>query len=264
MQPGPQETNDHAQFQNSPTLLAQPAALGYQRVVGVRPMGPGWWQRLNAWLLRLSPKRRAGVGVGFGCATLISVCALCSCAVLAFGGGTSAGTSATHQVIASTATNSSSQPASKNALAKATATATTAHAQPTVTAQPTATAATAATATATATAAPAATATPKPKPTATPKPRPTATPQPKPTATPKPSCPNGAVNNNPWCYNFTSGSTISNPPSNFCNYFNCIKSFWENTNGYVEQCVDGMYSHSGGRSGSCSSHGGNSRPLLKP
>src|SRR5450631_1065745 len=66
---------------------------------------------------------------------------------------------------------------------------------------------------------------------------------------------------NPWNYNFCGGGTISSPPTNFCSYFNCIPSFWQFTNGYVEECVDTMYSHSGGVSGSCSSHGGNLRPL---
>jgi len=54
---------------------------------------------------------------------------------------------------------------------------------------------------------------------------------------------------------------IYNPPAAFCDYFPCIPSFWTSTNGYVEECVDGDFSHSGGRSGSCSYHGGNYRPL---
>jgi hypothetical protein len=54
---------------------------------------------------------------------------------------------------------------------------------------------------------------------------------------------------------------IYSPPTNFCDYFNCIPSFWNSTNGYVEECVDGTYSHSGGRSGACSHHGGELRPL---
>jgi hypothetical protein len=107
------------------------------------------------------------------------------------------------------------------------------------------------------TATPSPTATPKPKPTATPKPKPTATPKPKPTCIP------GAVNCNPWGYNFSHGSYIYNPPGAFCSYFACIANFW-NGKGYVMQCQDGMYSKSGGRSGSCSYHGGNRRPLLKP
>jgi hypothetical protein len=37
--------------------------------------------------------------------------------------------------------------------------------------------------------------------------------------------------------------------SDFCSYFNCIPSFWQSTNGYGEECHDGTYSHSGGRSG---------------
>ncbi len=117
--------------------------------------------------------------------------------------------------------------------------------------------------TSTATLVPTATPTPKPTPALT-KPTPTPTPKPKPKPTPKPSC--NAVNGNPWCYNFDSngGSLITNPPSNFCDYFNCIASFWapdDPDGGYVVQCVDGTFSQSGGESGSCSHHGGNSRPL---
>jgi hypothetical protein len=102
------------------------------------------------------------------------------------------------------------------------------------------------------------TAVPTAAPTAPPTARPTVPPTPPPTAPPRNLC--GAPAN-PWNYNFCGGGTISSPPSDFCSYFNCIPSFWDSTNGYVEQCADGAYSHSGGRSGSCSSHGGNRRPL---
>ena len=68
---------------------------------------------------------------------------------------------------------------------------------------------------------------------------------------------------NPWGYTFDRGSLILNPLSNFCDYFNCIASFWNGT-GYVLQCVDGTYSLSGGRTGACSSHGGPLRLLYAP
>jgi hypothetical protein len=69
---------------------------------------------------------------------------------------------------------------------------------------------------------------------------------------------------NPWCYSVTSGgSVIYSPPSNLCDYLNCISSFWSSTNGYVIQCADGEFSHSGGVSGSCSTHDGNWRPLYR-
>lgn len=103
-----------------------------------------------------------------------------------------------------------------------------------------------------------------PSPTATKQPTviPTTRPTQPPTPAPKPTQPTcQAVNNNPWCYNFTPGNLIYNPPSNFCDYFNCIPSFWQSTNGYVDECNDGTYSHSGGRSGACSHHGGEMRPL---
>jgi len=69
---------------------------------------------------------------------------------------------------------------------------------------------------------------------------------------------------NPWDYNFCVGNVIYSPPSNFCSYFNCIASFWISTNGYVAECIDGTYSHSGGVQGACSSHGGVWRALLGP
>ncbi len=98
-----------------------------------------------------------------------------------------------------------------------------------------------------------------PTPTATP----TATPVPAQTTAP-PAAPTtnlcGAPSN-PWGYNFCGGSPIYDAPSNFCSYFDCIESFWESTNGYLEECVDGSYSHSGGRDGACSYNGGEYRSL---
>lgn len=101
--------------------------------------------------------------------------------------------------------------------------------------------------------------TPVPTPTAKPTPRPTATPtQPivqQPTPTTTPHC--VAVNNNPWCYNFiTPGNVIMNPPSAFCSYFNCVSTFWVDTNGYVAECGNGKYTHSASVNGACSRDGG--------
>ncbi len=76
-----------------------------------------------------------------------------------------------------------------------------------------------------------------PPPTLTPSPTPThwstpttvaqvqPTPKPTPKPTPTPAC--KAVNNNTWCYNFDSagGKLITNPPSNFCDFFPCIATF---------------------------------------
>lgn len=109
---------------------------------------------------------------------------------------------------------------------------------------------------------------PSSRPTPTPTPAPTATPTPTPTPAPPPAPPPpqnlcGAPSN-PWGYNFCGGALIYSPPANFCSYFNCIPSFWKSTNGYVDQCNDGTYSHSGGRQGACSYHGGEQRPLYAP
>jgi len=41
----------------------------------------------------------------------------------------------------------------------------------------------------------------------------------------------------------------------FCSTHTCIPNF-SNGTGYVVQCVDGEWSHGGGRPGACSGHGG--------
>jgi hypothetical protein len=68
---------------------------------------------------------------------------------------------------------------------------------------------------------------------------------------------------NPWGYTFDGGALIFSPPSNFCNYFNCIASFWNGV-GYVVQCGDSTFSLSGGRTGVCSGHGAFFRNLYAP
>ena len=70
-----------------------------------------------------------------------------------------------------------------------------------------------------------------------------------------------AVNNNPWCYNFSPGSLIYSPNAAFCNYFSCVSTFWVDTNGYVAECANGRFTHSDGVSGACSRDGGVLRTL---
>ena len=115
-------------------------------------------------------------------------------------------------------------------------------------------------------------ASPSPKPTAPPSPKPSPSPSPQPVAPPvapppppppPPPSTCGAPAN-PWGYNFCGGNLIYSPPGNFCSFFNCIPSFWKSTLGYVDECKDGTYSHSGGRQGACSYHGGEMRPLYSP
>jgi hypothetical protein len=87
---------------------------------------------------------------------------------------------------------------------------------------------------------------------------------PSPTSTKTPTAgPQSTVSGNPWGYNFTCCNLITAPPADFCSYFACISSFW-NGHGHVEQCNDSTFSKTGGVSGSCSGHGGNSRPLYAP
>ena len=187
--------------------------------------------------------RLAQVLIAVGAALTLMVCSCCSCTGLvgALGGGSPTAQSTTAASHNTTGTGLfRSTPGATSAVAHATATATLA---PTATAIPSPT--------------------PQPTATATPRPRPTATPRPQPTATPKPTCIPGAVNCNPWGYNFSSGHYIYSPPGSFCAYFACIGNFW-NGSGYVMECKDGMYSKSGGHQGSCSYHGGNWRALLAP
>ena len=114
--------------------------------------------------------------------------------------------------------------------------------------------------------------TPRPSaPTPTPTPSPTRQPAavptrpPTPTAAPVKPTPTPThcigVNNNPWCYDFSPGKYIYSPPSAFCTYFTCVSTFWTATSGYVAECVDGHYTHSGGVSGACSHNGGVLRAL---
>ncbi len=66
---------------------------------------------------------------------------------------------------------------------------------------------------------------------------------------------------NPDGYNFCGrGGLIYTFPSDFCDYFDCIASY-PNGTGYIDECSDETYSHSGGRPGACSHHGGELRPV---
>ncbi|MEY9932712.1 hypothetical protein ABH926_007363 [Catenulispora sp. GP43] len=76
---------------------------------------------------------------------------------------------------------------------------------------------------------------------------------------------------NPYGFNYCgSGSevTVAQVPADICSYFSCIgsapsnESFWRGV-GYLEVCNDGDISLSGGRSGACSSHGGEDHPVWK-
>jgi hypothetical protein len=99
---------------------------------------------------------------------------------------------------------------------------------------------------------------PTPTPMATPTPVPTPTPAPvqeQPTQLPAPTC-NGTVMDGA-CYNTDSigGSRVYNTPSDFCINYSCIKSFSTGT-GYIVECGNGQWSHSGGSSGACSRDSG--------
>jgi len=81
---------------------------------------------------------------------------------------------------------------------------------------------------------------------------------PSPTPAPIPTTPITGVNGNPWGYDFdSSGNLIFSPPGDFCGqYFSCVSSFWTSANGYVAECANGVYTHSGGVRGACSRDGG--------
>lgn len=230
-----------------------------------RPIWPvRQWQgyRQRSWPAKI------GLGVGAGCGALLAICVIFSCVATAAAGGLTilhpaANTTRQGQ---STSDTTISTPTLVMTLApKATATALIL-----VTPSP-ASAITIVTPvmTPTSTSVPRPTAIPTPRPTSAPTVTPTANPPtatphptpPPPTVTPVP--PSSGVNGNPWGYNFSCCNLITDPPGAFCDYFSCIGNFW-NGRGHVEQCKDGMYSKSGGISGSCSSHGGNKQALLAP
>lgn len=238
---------------DAPTIITQPAdtasgaqpattfaAFGRQAGQVIQDKGRGFWGGFRGL------PRIAQVLIAVAAALVLMVCSCCSCSgfVAALGGG-----SPTVQTTVTSGPGNTQHGANSGQTGVGGITQ-----RATVTTQPTATPEPTATATATATP------TPRPIATATPTPRP----KPQPTATPKPSCIPGAVNCNPWGYTFTNtGKYIYSPAGGFCNYFRCINNF-SNGKGYVMECKDGMYSKSGGRSGSCSYHGGNLRPLYAP
>jgi putative cell wall-binding protein len=76
---------------------------------------------------------------------------------------------------------------------------------------------------------------------------------------------------NPYGFNYCAAGaevTAAQVPLDICSYFTCIgtppsnDSFWRGL-GYLETCNDGDISLSGGRSGACSSHGGEDHPVWK-
>ena len=86
-----------------------------------------------------------------------------------------------------------------------------------------------------------------------------------PPATPAPLPATGLCGapNNPWGYNLCGrGGLVFTPPGNFCSYFGpCVSSFWTATNGYVAQCANGRWTHSGGVRSVCNKDGGEARSL---
>lgn len=86
-----------------------------------------------------------------------------------------------------------------------------------------------------------------------------------PTATTPPAPKYPAINGNPYDYTLVNtGHLIYNPAADICRWLNCIASFWHSTNGYVDLCNDGTYSHSGGVQGACSKHGYEKQPVYQP
>jgi len=54
-------------------------------------------------------------------------------------------------------------------------------------------------------------------------------------------------------------NSSSDGTAGFCESHACIGNF-DNGDGYTAQCADGTWSHSGGKSGACSWHGGVAGP----
>jgi hypothetical protein len=58
------------------------------------------------------------------------------------------------------------------------------------------------------------------------------------------------------------GHPVTAPPSDVCDYLNCVDLFWTG-HGYLVRCDDGRYGLTGGRLGSCAWHGGKGRPVYR-
>ncbi len=104
---------------------------------------------------------------------------------------------------------------------------------------------------------------PTPTPTATPTPVPTPTPIRVPTPTPVESQPtqpplacNGTVMGGV-CYNTdpNGGALVFTTPPGFCDLYTCTTYFSKGT-GYIVECADESWSHSGGKTRACSRNGG--------
>lgn len=83
----------------------------------------------------------------------------------------------------------------------------------------------------------------------------TASPAPSPSSTQTATTPGGGAPSSPVVE--TAGSLSHATDAQFCSTHSCIENF-PNGNGSIVQCVDGQWSHSGGLSGACSDHGGES------
>ena len=221
--------NQPPQWNTPQRVPYQPPQRNNQPPYPPYPLPPSQQRRSGLW--SWYKRQTRGAKIGIGCAVIIGLLLFCSCVSAALGSNTAKTTATATPTIASSAAPAAvSSPRTPL--------------QPTPTHNPYQ--------------APPPTPVPALHPTSVPT-HPIPTPAPKPTANPAPPC--QAVNSNPWCYNLTPGSLIYIPPGNFCDYFNCIPSFWDHTNGYVDECADGTYSHSGGVRGACSYHGGEQQPL---
>ena len=84
----------------------------------------------------------------------------------------------------------------------------------------------------------------------------------RPSPLPPPPPPTCGAPSNPFVYDFCPpADLIYAPPPNFCQYFRCVSNFWTFTSGYIVQCVDGTFSHGGGRPLVCGHHRGLRRTL---
>ena len=162
---------------------------------------------------------------GLGCGTLLLLCSMCICSAVAASAGSQNTSTATALSSPITATSAPTHVSTAKPRQIPTAKPTAIAVQHTV---------------------------PTPAPTKVPTPKPAPTQPPAPTPTPAPK----GVNGNPWGYDFVPGNYIYSPPAAFCDYFTCVSTFWTKTNGYVAQCGNDEYTHSGGVRGACSRDGG--------
>ena len=221
--------------------MQQPPSFGQSpHPGGYRPLPPPP-RKPTPWQLFRSARKRTQWSIGCGVSIFLVALSLCTCGSV----GAALGPQRAATLVPTTTTSIQTDTPTQAV-----------QATPTVPTHPTTQPTRNVTVTPSFDATPTATSAPVETPLPTQPPTPTPVPTHPPTPLPFPMQPPTGLNGNTWGYSFAPGNLIYSPEAQFCSYFGCISTFWTATRGYVVECVNGLYSHSGGIRGACSRDGG--------